>query len=143
VGGGDPWYCNYGIDLSHGFRALKVWVALRHHGREELGKAIARCCSLADQMGRAVAASPALKLARPVISNVCCFSVAGDNASPRNTAIAVQLQLSGDAVFSTTKIDGQTVLRAAIVNHRTTPQDIAAAIAAVEHAVATNPARGA
>ena len=48
-----------------------------------------------------------------------------------NEKITHQLQLSGEVVFSTTKIGGRTVIRAAIVNHRTCEADIDYAIAAV------------
>ena len=41
-----------------------------------------------------------------------------------NSQIAIELQNSGDVVFSTTKINGKTGLRAAIVNHRTVMSDI-------------------
>lgn len=125
LGGGEPWYCDYGTDLSRGFRALKVWSALRVHGADALGQAITRNCLLARRMAAQVQATTELQLAADVRLNVCCFRAvrAGhddDALDALNTAIAQRLQLSGDAVFSTTKIGGRTVLRAAIVNHRTT-----------------------
>ena len=36
LGGGEPWFCDLGTDLSRGFRALKVWGALKVHGRSRL-----------------------------------------------------------------------------------------------------------
>jgi hypothetical protein len=42
--------------------------------------------------------------------------------------------MSGEVVFSTTVVNGVTVLRAAITNHRTTAEDIRLAIHAVERA---------
>ena len=135
IGGGDPWYCDYGIDLSRGFRALKVWSALRGYGREALGRAITRNCRLAARMGECVG-TMGFRLAAPVRLNVCCFSVApedwgGPAQDALNEKITHQLQLSGEVVFSTTKIGGRTVIRAAIVNHRTSEADIDYAIAAV------------
>ena len=29
---GNPWFCEYGPELSRGFRALKVWFHLKEHG---------------------------------------------------------------------------------------------------------------
>jgi hypothetical protein len=49
--------------------------------------------------------------------------------------IAAELQISGDAVFSTTFIKDKPCLRAALVNHRTTSDDIRQSIRAVEDAV--------
>ena len=135
IGGGDPWYCDYGVDLSRGFRALKVWSALRGYGREALGQAITRNCRLAARMGERANLS-GFRLAAPVRLNVCCFSAApedwgGAAQDALNEKITHRLQLSGDVVFSTTKIDGRTVIRAAIVNHRTCEADVDYAIAAV------------
>jgi len=136
LGGGEPWYCDYGIDLSRGSRALKVWSALRGYGSEALGHAITRNCRLAARMGELVSATPGFRLAAPIRLNVCCFSVAPVNweeaaQDALNERITHQLQLSGDVVFSTTKIDGRTVIRMAITNHRTCEADIDYAIAAV------------
>ncbi len=135
LGGGRPWFFDYGIDLSRGFRALRVWSALRLHGSAAFGAAISRNCRLAQQMAESVLTEPALELAAPVRLNVCCFRAAahgldGDAQDRLNAQIAAELQLTGSAVFSTTIIDGRVVLRAAITNHRTNEQD-------VEHSVAT------
>jgi glutamate/tyrosine decarboxylase-like PLP-dependent enzyme len=129
AGGGEPWYCDYGIDLSRGFRALKVWAALRAHGSDVFAQAISRNCELAALMGSCVEADQNLRLAHPVKLNVCCFNVApsdwdGEAQDLLNTTVAQQLQLKGEAVFSTTRIKGRTVLRAAIVNHRSCPADV-------------------
>ena len=51
--------------------------------------------------------------------------------SPINKAIASDLQERGVAAPSTTIIGGRTVIRAAIVNHRTTEQDIDPLMAAL------------
>lgn len=135
VGGGEPWFCDYGTDLSRGFRALKVWTALKCYGSDALGQAITRNCELAKLMGHLVTEAEDLRLVVPVQSNLCCFSVIDDDcASGWNEAIAQELQMRGEAVFSTTKIQGITVLRAAITNHRTRLEDIHFAIEAVRSA---------
>ena len=73
-------------------------------------------------------------------SNVCCFSVKAQllpsEMSRINTEIAALLQISGEAVFSMTKIDGVDVLRVAIVNHRTPKHDVEIAVAATEREAA-------
>lgn len=138
LAGGEPWFCDYGTDLSRGFRALKVWSALRCHGWRALGAAIARNCALAARMGELVEAAPDLKLVVPVRSNLCCFTVVADqgDVGALNEKIAQELQLRGEAVFSTTKLGGQPVLRAAITNHRTRDEDVAIAVEAVRAALA-------
>lgn len=137
LGGGEPWYCDYGIDLSRGFRALKVWSCLRAYGREAFSEAITQNCRLAAEMGREVEASPELELMAPVVANVCCFSLAPDRfadheVSALNKTIVQRLQLNGEVAFSTTTLSGRVVIRAAITNHRTLSSDIALSIAAVK-----------
>jgi len=128
LAGGDLWFCDYGLELSRGFKALKVWTAIKTLGAEAMGQAITDNCKQAALMADLVNASPYLTLQHEVISNLCCFSVAtGDVAK-----IASDLQIAGQGVFSTITIDGIPCLRAAIVNHRTTSLDIRNAIEAVE-----------
>ncbi len=138
LAGGDPWYCDYGIDLSRGNRALKVWAAIRAHGAEGLGRAISDNCRRAAQMAELVEQAPGMKLMAPVVSNLCVFTadetLPPEAQSALNGAIAQKLQLSGDVVFSTTLAQGVTCLRAAITNHRTRPEDITHSIAAVARA---------
>lgn len=139
LGGGDPWYCDYGIDLSRGFRALKVWSALRAYGTQRLAARITANCRQAARMAALVEASQELELAAPVILNVCCFRCAPPGvAEPQldtfNERLAQRLQLDGTVVFSTTRLGGRTVLRAAITNHRTRDDDIDLVIEAVRKA---------
>jgi len=137
LGGAEPWYCDYGTDLSRGFRALKVWSAIQVHGKSAFGAAITRNCELAALMGNLVDAAPDLMLCAPVMLNVCCFSAASpemesEEKSALNRYIAQCLQVSGEVVFSTTTFGDCTVLRAAIVNHRTCDADVHASIQAVQ-----------
>ena len=135
VAGGDPWFCDYGIDLSRGNRALKVWAALTTYGPGRLGRAIALNCAQARRMAAAVEAVEGMALTAPVVSNLCVFTadarLAPAAQSALNRRIATALQLSGEAVFSTTSIGGVTCLRAAITNHRTRDEDVDRAVAAV------------
>ncbi|WP_135502690.1 pyridoxal phosphate-dependent decarboxylase family protein [Roseovarius aestuariivivens] len=132
LGGGSLWFCDYGLDLSRGFRALKVWATIRAVGRARLADSITDNCRQAALLGSLVTQSSQFDLVRPVQANVCCFA-------PRNAdagALATALQLSGEAVFSTTRVDDRTCLRAAIVNHRTTDSDVRTAFAALERQAA-------
>ena len=141
LGGGEPWYCDYGTDLSRGFRALKVWSSLRTYGRAAFSAAITQNCRLAAEMGRLVEANSELELMAPVVANVCCFSLspvsfAGLDVSTMNKTIVQRLQLSGEVAFSTTTLAGRVVIRAAITNHRTLPEDIGLSITAVKRLAA-------
>ncbi|MDE2275193.1 MAG: aspartate aminotransferase family protein [Burkholderiales bacterium] len=128
---GSPWPCDLGPDLSRGFRALKTWFTLMVHGRERLGAAIGQTCALARYLERRVAQSPRLELLAPVALNIVCFGLRGVDADRVHPELVADLQESGIAVPSTTRIDGRTAIRVAVVNHRTTAADIDALVDAV------------
>jgi len=78
-----------------------------------------------------VLAEPRLELLAPVQLNIVCFRYRAANANKVNGDIVIDIQESGIAAPSTTLLDGQLAIRAAIVNHRTDTCDIDALIAAV------------
>ncbi|NUO48171.1 MAG: cytochrome D ubiquinol oxidase subunit I [Polyangiaceae bacterium] len=125
---GEPWFTDFGPDLSRGFRALKVWFTIATYGADQLGAAIERTCALASRLGDRVSREPALELLAPVNLNVVCFRVRHADADRFNDDIVIDLQESGFAVTSTTRIDDKLAIRAAIVNHRTTESDIDALV---------------
>jgi aromatic-L-amino-acid/L-tryptophan decarboxylase len=121
---GSAWPCDFGPDLSRGFRALKTWFTFKVYGSERLGAAIERTCELARYLERRIAQEPELELAAPVELNIVCFRYRSEEAHRVNARIAVELQESGAAAPSTTVLDGKLTIRAAIVNHRTQPSDL-------------------
>lgn len=126
---GTPWPCDYGPDLSRGFRALKTWFTLKAFGTERIGAVIERTCALARHLESRVQASPELELMAPVSLNIVCFRFRGDDAL--NADIVADLQESGIAAPSTTMLDGRLVIRAAFVNHRTQTSDVDLLVEAV------------
>jgi glutamate/tyrosine decarboxylase-like PLP-dependent enzyme/glutathione synthase/RimK-type ligase-like ATP-grasp enzyme len=125
---GSPWPCDFGPDLSRGFRALKVWFTLKVLGSERLGAAISRSCALARYLEERINATPELELMAPVELNIVCFRYRAEDSDKVNAEIAVRLQESGLVAPSTTRIGGRTVIRAAIVNHRTSRTEIDALV---------------
>jgi glutamate/tyrosine decarboxylase-like PLP-dependent enzyme/glutathione synthase/RimK-type ligase-like ATP-grasp enzyme len=121
---GSPWPCDFGPDLSRGFRALKTWFTLKVYGAEALGASIARTCELARYLENRIVQTPELELAAPVELNMVCFRYRAHESHRVNARIAVELQESGVAAPSTTVISGKLAIRAAIVNHRTQPSDL-------------------
>ena len=121
---GSPWPCDFGPDLSRGFRALKTWFTLKTYGTDRLGAVMARTCDIARHLERRVRAAPSLELLAPAQLNIVCFRYACENADAVNAAIVAQLHESGIAAPSATVIDGKVAIRAAIFNHRTQKADI-------------------
>jgi aromatic-L-amino-acid/L-tryptophan decarboxylase len=121
---GSPWPCDFGPDLSRGFRALKTWFTLKVYGTDALGAVISRTCALANYLEGRIMETPELELLAPVQLNIVCFRYRGSDANRLNAEIVIDLQESGVCAPSTTMIGPNLAIRAAIVNHRTERRDI-------------------
>ena len=71
--GGQDWPCEFGLELSRGFRALKIWFALKEHGSLQFGQLISQNCAQARYLAEAVACEAKLELLAPVSLNIVCF----------------------------------------------------------------------
>ncbi len=136
LAGGDPWFCDYGPELSRGFRALKVWFTLKEHGTRRLGRKIEDNCRQAKYLASLVSDHPLLELMAPVPLSIVCFRFAPPGAPPQtldqvNGEIVAELQESGVAAPSTTRLKGALVIRANITNHRCRREDLEVLVAAV------------
>jgi len=140
LAGHSPWPCDYGIDLSRGFRALKVWFTFKSIGRQRLGEMVEHCCDLAGYLAGQVEEADDLELMAAVSLNIVCFRYCGDGSlEPEaydriNRAMICHIHASGEAAPSLTWLHGRAVIRAAIVNHRTGEEDIGKLLAAVHDA---------
>ena len=128
---GSPWPCDFGPDLSRGFRALKTWFTLRTYGLKRLGAMIEGTCALARRLEARVRAESSLELMAPVALNIVCFRHRGQDPDALNARIVADLHEGGLAAPSTTTVHGHLAIRAAIVNHRTRAGDIDRLITAV------------
>ncbi|CAK0780732.1 aromatic-L-amino-acid/L-tryptophan decarboxylase [Gammaproteobacteria bacterium] len=125
AGGEAPWPCDLGPDLSRGFRALKVWYSFQALGADRLGAAIERTCTLAQYLSLRIELETDLEHMTPTTLNIVCFRYRFScDGNRQNAELAADIQESGRAVLSTTKIGGNTVLRCAIVNHRSRVEDM-------------------
>jgi aromatic-L-amino-acid/L-tryptophan decarboxylase len=134
LAGGEPWFCDFGPELSRGFRALKVWFTLKTHGINRFAELIARNCAQARHLGALVERNSELELLAKVSLNIVCFRFVTDGLTETaldalNSRIVVELQTRGIAVTSSTRIAGKMAIRAAITNHRTTTHDLDVLIA--------------
>jgi glutamate/tyrosine decarboxylase-like PLP-dependent enzyme len=131
LAGGSPWPCDFGPDLSRGFRALKTWFTLKAYGSERIGAEIARSCELARYLERRIADESRLELLSPASLNIVCFRYRGMDADKLNAEIVSELHERGIAAPSTTTIGGHLAIRACLINHRIQPEDIDALLDAV------------
>jgi glutamate/tyrosine decarboxylase-like PLP-dependent enzyme len=127
---GSPWPCDFGPDLSRGFRALKTWFTIQVYGAEKLGQVITNTCHLAQYLKGLIEKTPQLELLAPVTLNIVCFRYRSDDSDRLNADLVVRLQESGICAPSTTRVNRRLAIRVAIVNHRTTQADIDALLQA-------------
>jgi len=128
VAGGTP-FSNRGLELTRGFKALKAWMSLKAYGFNRFAAIIERNVEQAQELAVLVKERDSLEVVAPVPLNIVCyrFVVAGlteEELNAANQEILYRLQERGIAVPSSTVIDGKFCLRACIVNHRTTSQDL-------------------
>jgi glutamate/tyrosine decarboxylase-like PLP-dependent enzyme len=127
---GSPWPCDFGIDLSRGFRALKTWFTLKVHGADAIGAAISHSCELARYLEERIRAEPKLEVLAGSQLNIVCFRYRSQqDADCINSQIAVDLQEAGISAPSVTIVDGHLAIRAALFNHRSCREDVDALVA--------------
>jgi aromatic-L-amino-acid decarboxylase len=127
---------DYGPQNSRGFRALKVWLALRQVGRAGYEEMIADDIQLAQELYRLVEAQPELQAFTRGLS-ITTFRYVPPDLIPHsqrvevylnqlNTALLHRLQRSGEAFLSHAVVRGTFLLRACVVNFCTSLEDIEA-----------------
>jgi L-2,4-diaminobutyrate decarboxylase len=110
--------------------ALKVWVALQRFGVSGLGALYDHLCDTARLLYEAVLDRPQFQPLHAPESNILCFRYIGDGSLPDTHLDLVNLDLrtacnrEGDAWITTTVLGGRRVLRATVMNPRTTAADV-------------------
>lgn len=125
---GPPWFANYGLQLSRGFRALKIWLALKAEGLDKFRRLIRQNILQAQYLAQLVKASSALELLAPVPLNIVCFRFTAKNLDEAahnelNRKILMELHERGIAAPTSTVLQSKYALRAAITNHRSRKED--------------------
>lgn len=134
---------DYTLETTRVFRALKVWMMIKHHGVEKFGRLIDQNIDQARYLSVLVNADPTLELMAPTATSVVCFrfnpgGMSEDSLRTLNIELMLRLQESGLAVLSETSLRGRYCLRAAFCNHRTQRseiEDLAAATRRLGHRV--------
>jgi glutamate/tyrosine decarboxylase-like PLP-dependent enzyme len=129
-------FAELGVQLSRGFRALKVWMSLKAQGADAWGRVIQQNVEQASYLAALIEAHPELELLAPVPLNIVCFRYRGRGVPPDllnalNQEILVRLQESGIAVLSSTMLHDRFALRMANTNHRTRREDMDTLVSAV------------
>lgn len=108
---------DYGIQLGRRFRSLKLWFVLRYFGREGLIARIREHCRLANLFAGWVEASDEFELLAPVPFALVCFHACPpgvEDLDAFNEKLMNDLNASGEAYISHTKLNGKLTLRVSI-----------------------------
>jgi aromatic-L-amino-acid decarboxylase len=121
---------DYGVQLGRRFRALKLWMVMRTFGADGLAARIREHVRLAQAFAAWVDAEPGWELMAPHPLSLVCFRFAppGTSEAERealNARIMHDVNASGRAFLSHTKLNGRYTLRLAIGNLRTEERHVA------------------
>jgi glutamate/tyrosine decarboxylase-like PLP-dependent enzyme len=118
-----------GLQLSRSARALKVWASLATFGVRAHREVVDRTLDLAVLAQRIVEDEPDLELMSPASLGIVCFRrrVHGLNEAQLakvNAWLTAELEASGRAMVSSTRLHGRTALRMCVLNHLTREADV-------------------
>jgi aromatic-L-amino-acid/L-tryptophan decarboxylase len=124
-----------GPELSRSFKALKVWMGLKRHGRRGYAAAVEHDVAMARFLADEVKSRPDFELmAEPTLS-IVAFRYRPkhgpsdeDGLARLNRGIVNRLVGSGAFFLAPTLLKGRTAMRTAIVNFRTTEDDLRALV---------------
>lgn len=134
--GGGRWFCEYGPELSRGFRALKVWFTLKTYGARALGELILQNCRQAQYLAELIRKEPELELLAEPSLNIVCFRYRAPGLSDveldnLNEQLVLLLQERGIAAPSTTRLRKHLAIRVNLTNHRSRREDFDLLVAEV------------
>jgi aromatic-L-amino-acid decarboxylase len=137
-------FMNYGVQLGHRFRALKLWAVMRAFGSDALASVLRQHCALAAKFAGWVRREPHWQVVAPVPLSVVCFRYSPPGVSPEaadalNMAILDRVNRTGHAYLSHTKLGGRVILRLAIGNVRTDEGHVARAWELLQNAATNEP----
>lgn len=108
---------DYGIQLGRRFRSLKLWFVMRYFGQEGLIERIREHCRLARIFANWVDDSENFEMLAPVPFALVCFRACPQNIDDLdafNEKIMNEINASGEAYLSHTKLDGKYTLRLSV-----------------------------
>jgi aromatic-L-amino-acid decarboxylase len=128
LSGGPESFSNYGMELSRGFKALKVWMLLKEHGMQKYARIVRQNITQAKYLGVLVTGNKDLELLAAVSLNIVCYRYNPGNLSEQglnilNKKILMRLHTDGIAAPSYTMLNGKYCIRVAITNHRSRIED--------------------
>jgi aromatic-L-amino-acid/L-tryptophan decarboxylase len=128
-GAGEVNFADRGLQLSRGFRALKVWVSVHTFGLAAFRACIQASLDLADYAETLIRGHAELTLMAPATLGIVCFRrewPGCDEAETerRGMTLAEDLERSGAAFVSATRLAGRHAIRLCILNPTSTREHV-------------------
>lgn len=126
-----PWFSEYGIQQTRGFKALKLWLVMQQVGLEGLRRLITGNNQLAAQLVHKIKQQSDFELISGGPLSIVCFRYTPSNhpdVDGLNTHLPGFLQRDGRVFITGTRLQERPVLRMCIVNFRTTEADLDVAL---------------
>ncbi len=119
--------------LRRPFRALSLWLSLRYYGLRAFKESIREDLQLAQVLADSIDAEPRLERLAPVALSAVCFRFVdgGGDMDALNRSILNRVVQRGRAYISNAVIHNKFALRACIINHRSTEDDVRAVVSEV------------
>lgn len=128
---GPSWFAERGVELSRGFKALKVWMGLKTHGRRAYADQIENDVRLARFLAAEVDRRPDFERLADAVLSIANFRYRpADRDLPDaeldrvNRTIINRLVGEGSFFLAPTVLKGRTALRVSITNFRTREEDL-------------------
>lgn len=121
------------MELSRPFRALNLWLSLRYYGLQAFQESIREDLRLAQVLADAIDAEPRFERLAPVALSAVCFRYigGGEDLDALNRSILNRVVRRGHVYISNALIHNKFALRACIVNHRSTEDDVRSVLSEV------------
>ncbi len=97
-------YRDWQIPLGRRFRALKLWLVIRHYGVEGLQEHVRHHVRLAELFAELVRADERFEICAPPSLGLVCFRLPGEDADAKNRELLARLNATGEAYISHTTL---------------------------------------
>jgi aromatic-L-amino-acid decarboxylase len=130
-------YYDYGVQLTRGFRALKLWLSIKTFGAAAIREAINRGFEMAEFAESLLRQSDCWRIISPATFGIVTFIFVAEGCSESEISeihrrMVEAMAEDGFAFANSTMLRGQTVMRLCTINPRTTEDDVRATIKQLE-----------
>lgn len=128
-------YCDYGVQLTRGFRALKFWMSLKAFGLDAFREAVEHGIANAKYVQQLLEGNDFWDIVTTAQIGVVNFCIRREEPLPKGfyNQLSKSMILDGFAMVTPTQLKGRMVIRMCTINPRTSHKDIELTLEKLEH----------